>query len=168
MYPAVDIGSFNSAPTGDVTGSLRACADVPDWADLLLAGRPYSDIDDVVRRADYLARMWSHDDVRQALAAHPRIGERSSGPRVEAALSAREQGGVIVDHEVTYRLCEGNAEYERRFDHVFLIRAAGRSGHEILAELYRRLENDDTTEIAETADELRDIALLRLRAVLST
>lgn len=113
------IGSFTHAPAEDVTGSLRACVDVPDWADLLLAGRPYSDIDDVVRRADYLARMWSHDDVLRALAAHPRIGERSSGLRVEAALSAREQGGVIVDQEVTHRLRAGNIEYERRFDHVF-------------------------------------------------
>lgn len=164
----MDIGSFNHAPAEEVTGSLRACADVPDWADLLLAGRPFSDIDDVVRRAGYLARMWSQDDVLRALAAHPRIGERSSAGRAEAELSAREQGGVLVDQEVTYRLRAGNVEYERRFDHVFLIRAAGRSGHEILAELYRRLGNDDTTELAETADELRDIALLRLRAVLSS
>lgn len=163
----MDIGSFNRATAQDMTGSLRACADVPDWAELLLAGRPYNDIDDVVRRADYLSRKWSRDDVLHALAAHPRIGERSSGPRVEAAMSAREQGGVIVDSEVTYRLRDGNVEYERRFDHVFLIRAAGRSGHEILSELYRRLDNDDTTELAETADELRDIALLRLRAVLT-
>jgi 2-oxo-4-hydroxy-4-carboxy-5-ureidoimidazoline decarboxylase len=151
-----------------VTGLLRACVDVPDWADVLLAGRPYSDVDDVVRRATYLAGMWSEDDVARALAAHPRIGERWSGPRAVAALSASEQGGVLVDQEVTYRLHDGNVEYERRFGHVFLIRAAGRSGHEILAELYRRLANDDTTELAETAAELRDIAVLRLRAGLST
>jgi 2-oxo-4-hydroxy-4-carboxy-5-ureidoimidazoline decarboxylase len=163
----VDIGFFNSAPAEDVTGSLRTCVDIAHWADLLLAGRPYADVDDVVRRADYLARKWTREDVLGALAAHPRIGERSSGPRPEAAMSAREQGGVLVDSEVTYRLREGNVEYERRFDRVFLIRAAGRSGHEILGELYRRLANDDVTEFTETADELRDIALLRLRAVLS-
>jgi 2-oxo-4-hydroxy-4-carboxy-5-ureidoimidazoline decarboxylase len=166
-YSAVDIGTFNTAPADDVTDSLRACVDVPDWGALLLAGRPYSDVDDIVRRADYLARRWSPGDVLRALAAHPRIGQRASGTGAEAALSAREQGGVLVDDEVTYRLRAGNVEYERRFDHVFLIRAAGRSGHEILAELYRRLGNDDTTEFAETADELRDIALLRLRAVLA-
>lgn len=164
----MDIGSFNSAPVEDVTGSLRACVDVPDWADRLLAGRPYSDADDVVRRADYLARKWTPDDVLRALGAHPRIGERSSGIWADAALSAHEHGGVLVDQEVTYRLHEGNLEYERRFDHVFLIRAAGRSRHEILAELYRRLDNDDTTELTETAEELRDIALLRLRAPLSS
>lgn len=164
----MDIGFFNSAPAEDMTSSLRACVDVSDWPDLLLAGRPYSDVDDVVRRADYLAGMWTQDDVSRALGAHPRIGERSSGPRAGAALSADEQGGVLVDEEVTYRLREGNLEYERRFGHVFLIRAAGRSGHDILAELYRRFGNDNTTELTETAQALRDIALLRLRAVLSS
>ena len=45
---------------------------------------------------------------------------------------------------------------------MFLIRAAGRGSAEILAELERRLGNDDETERAETVTALRDIALLRL------
>ena len=57
------------------------------------------------------------------------------------------------------RLLDGNIAYERRFGHVFLIRAAGRDGEEILAELERRLRNDDETERAETVDNLRQIAL---------
>jgi 2-oxo-4-hydroxy-4-carboxy-5-ureidoimidazoline decarboxylase len=64
------------------------------------------------------------------------------------------------------RLAAGNAAYERRFDHVFLIRAAGRSGEEILGELGRRLGNDDAVERAETVDNLREIALLRLEEAL--
>ena len=47
---------------------------------------------------------------------------------------------------------------------MFLIRAAGRDAEEILAELDRRLANDDATERAETVDNLRQIALLRLEA----
>ena len=60
------------------------------------------------------------------------------------------------------RLAEGNRAYEERFDRVFLIRAAGRSGPEMLAELERRLGNDDATERTETVTQLREIALLRL------
>ena len=60
----------------------------------------------------------------------------------------------------------GNAAYEQRFDRVFLIRAAGRSAEEILAELDRRLENDDATERAETVDNLRQITALRLEQAL--
>ena len=48
---------------------------------------------------------------------------------------------------------------------MFLIRAAGRSSAEILAELQRRLGNDDVTERAETVRALRDIAVLRLQQV---
>jgi 2-oxo-4-hydroxy-4-carboxy-5-ureidoimidazoline decarboxylase len=62
------------------------------------------------------------------------------------------------------RLAAGNAAYEQRFDRVFLIRAAGRSADEILAELDRRLENDDATERSETVEQLGEIAVLRLES----
>ena len=65
---------------------------------------------------------------------------------------------------VTRALAEGNAAYEERFDRVFIIRAAGRAAPEILGELRRRLGNDDQTERIETVRQLREIALLRLRA----
>ena len=70
------------------------------------------------------------------------------------------------DAAVMAALAEGNREYERRFDRVFLIRAAGRSANEVLAELRRRLDNDDETERAETVAALREIALLRLKDVM--
>jgi 2-oxo-4-hydroxy-4-carboxy-5-ureidoimidazoline decarboxylase len=66
---------------------------------------------------------------------------------------------------VAQRLAAGNVAYEERFGHVFLIRAAGRSGAEILAELERRLANDAAAERAETVDNLRQIALLRLEGM---
>jgi 2-oxo-4-hydroxy-4-carboxy-5-ureidoimidazoline decarboxylase len=56
--------------------------------------------------------------------------------------------------------------YEERFERVFLIRASGRTGPQILAELDRRLGNDPATERAETVSQLREIALLRLEQVL--
>ena len=40
---------------------------------------------------------------------------------------------------------------------------AGRSPEEMLAELERRLGNDDETEAREAIEQLRQIALLRLR-----
>ena len=69
------------------------------------------------------------------------------------------------DAAVMAALAEGNREYEQRFGRVFLIRAAGRSASEVLAELRRRLGNDDETERAETVAALREIALLRLKDV---
>jgi 2-oxo-4-hydroxy-4-carboxy-5-ureidoimidazoline decarboxylase len=47
---------------------------------------------------------------------------------------------------------------------VFLIRAAGLTGPEILGELRRRLDNPPDVERDEMLDNLRQIALLRLEA----
>ena len=71
------------------------------------------------------------DEVDDALARHPRIGERPAPaqPGREAGWSRSEQGGVDAgDAVLAMALRAGNAEYEKRFGRVFLIRAAGRSG----------------------------------------
>ena len=72
-----------------------------------------------------------------------------------------------ADAEVRAALVEGNRAYEERFDHVFLIRAAGRSPREMLAELRRRLANDVETERAEVTEQLAQITALRLKGLLS-
>ena len=142
---------------------LLACLSVPRWADDVLAGAPYDDRRSLLARADDAARELSEAELEQALAGHPRIGERAAAGH-NAAASAREQAGVVStgSTDVTERLVAGNRAYEERFGHVFLIRAAGRSGTEILAELERRLGNPPEAERGETVDNLRQIALLRL------
>jgi 2-oxo-4-hydroxy-4-carboxy-5-ureidoimidazoline decarboxylase len=136
---------------------LLGCLSVPRWADDVLAGQPYADRDALIAAADRAAREFTDDELGQALSGHPRIGERGG------ARSQQEQSGVDpTQGDTAQRLKEGNAAYEERFDRVFLVRAAGRDADEILAELGRRLQNDDATERAETVDNLRQIALLRL------
>ncbi|MDQ6714703.1 MAG: xanthine permease, partial [Actinomycetota bacterium] len=116
--------------------------------------------------AEAAAATLSDEELDLALAGHPRIGERPSAGH-DAEHSRREQANVDpADEELADRLAAGNRAYEGRFARVFLIRAAGRSSSEILAELDRRLTNDDATERAETVSQLREIALLRLDSVL--
>ncbi|WP_062515920.1 2-oxo-4-hydroxy-4-carboxy-5-ureidoimidazoline decarboxylase [Demequina gelatinilytica] len=143
---------------------LLACLRVSRWADEL-ASRAYPSLLSLERAAVSAATPLSPGEVDEALAAHPRIGERRAGVDAEARFSASEQASSASDDAVlAARLAEGNRAYEARFDRVFLIRAAGRSREEIVAELERRLLNDDVVELAEVADQLRGIALLRLRA----
>ena len=143
---------------------LLGCLSVPRWADDVLAGQPYDDRAALLDRADEAARSLSEDELEQALAAHPRIGGRGGAQMSEQ--SQREQAGVDpASGDTAARLEAGNAAYEQRFGRVFLIRAAGRDADEILAELDRRLRNDDDAERAETVDNLRQIALLRLEAL---
>ena len=141
---------------------LLGCLSVPRWADEVLAGQPYADHAALLDAADTAARELTDEELDQALSGHPRIGERGG------AQSQQEQSGVDPDAgDTAARLAAGNAAYEERFDRVFLIRAAGRDAEEILGELDRRLRNDDATERAETVDNLRQIALLRLEGALS-
>jgi 2-oxo-4-hydroxy-4-carboxy-5-ureidoimidazoline decarboxylase len=157
--------AFNALPEAEARQRLARCLDVPRWVDTVLEGRPYADRDALLAVAANAAEL-SDDELDAALAQHPRIGERA-GAGHDAAFSSREQAGVDrSDADVAARLADGNHAYEARFDRVFLIRAAGRDAEEVLAELERRLGNDDATERTETAEQLRQIALLRLAHVI--
>lgn len=59
-------------------------------------------------------------------------------------------------------MLKGNLAYEKKFDFIFLIRAAGRSSEEILTALNYRLVNDLDTEKRIVHQQLLEIALLRL------
>ena len=159
----MSLEDFNALPQPEAAERLSTCLDVPRWVDQVLAGRPYADLDALVSVARNAAVEMSDDELTTALARHPRIGEKA-GAGHDAEFSAREQSGVAASD--AERLVEANRAYEDRFDRVFLIRAAGRSSGEILAECERRLGNDDETERTETIEQLTQIALLRLEQVI--
>jgi 2-oxo-4-hydroxy-4-carboxy-5-ureidoimidazoline decarboxylase len=162
----VRIDDFNAMSPDQADAAVRPCADIGSWVQALVAGRPYDAVADLLAVADLQARTWSPAEVTAALADHPRIGERHAGTGASAQLSGREQAGVDAqDLDVQRRLAAGNAAYEERFDRIFLVRAAGRSAAEILALLDERLTNDPDTELAVTAGQLREIALLRLEGL---
>jgi 2-oxo-4-hydroxy-4-carboxy-5-ureidoimidazoline decarboxylase len=160
-----ELDGFNGLPEAEARERLRDCLDVPRWVDTVLEGRPYADRGALLKVAEVAAGAMTDEELESALDRHPRIGERGSGGHAEEH-SAREQAGVDpADRDVTRRLAAGNLAYEEKFDRVFLIRAHGRTGPQILAELDRRLQNDPATEREETVTQLREIALLRLEQV---
>jgi 2-oxo-4-hydroxy-4-carboxy-5-ureidoimidazoline decarboxylase len=148
----------------DVTESdLRAALHVERWVADVLQGSPYADWPALSAAASEAASPLSTAEIDEAMAAHPRIGERPLGTTVADDFSRAEQQSPDVENQhLAKALAEGNATYEKRFGRVFLIRAAGRSRAEIVDTLERRLKLDDETELAIVGDELRDIALLRL------
>ncbi len=162
------LDEFNGAPADRAVEALRACNAAPRFAASLVAARPFGDVDTLVARAEEIARALPWDEVAIALAAHPRIGDRVEGSTAEAAASRREQSSVSdADDAMRAALLAGNREYEARFDHVFLIRASGRSPEEMLAELRRRLGNDEQAERAEVTEQLAQITALRVKGLVS-
>jgi OHCU decarboxylase len=134
------------------------------WAKQVAAGRPYADLAALQQAADQVWTGLGPDDWLEAFAAHPRIGERGGA---SADWSRREQAGVgAAGEDIRQRIAAGNAEYEARFGHVFLISAAGRDATEILDALQRRLGNDPDTELRVAAEEHRRITRLRIEQLM--
>ncbi|MCU1537596.1 MAG: uraD [Humibacillus sp.] len=162
------LAELNSLPSDAVRALLLRCLSVPRWADDVIAGRPYAAVPDLLAAARQAAAHLDDAELESALGAHPRIGERPTGARHDAEHSRREQAGVDpADTAMADQLAAGNAAYERRFGRVFLVRAAGRTASELLAELDRRLGNDEVSERAETVTALGEIAVLRLEQAVS-
>jgi 2-oxo-4-hydroxy-4-carboxy-5-ureidoimidazoline decarboxylase len=162
-----DVDAFNHRPAQDAAAAVRACNAAPAFVDAVVTGRPYDDVEALVTHAEQVARALPWEQVTEALAAHPRIGDRVAGSSAEAAASRREQGSMrTAGDDVRADLLDGNRAYEQRFGHVFLIRAAGRTPEEMLAELRRRLGNDEATERAEVTEQLAQITGLRIKGLI--
>lgn len=164
----IALHDFNHLPHEKALALIHSCVALPEWADALALRRPYASRDELFSTANALTQNWDEAALAQALNAHPRIGEKPAGSQAEAALSRQEQGEVNDrDADLARALREGNARYEARFGRVFLIRAKGRSGEEILQALHARLENSDAQEVRAALEQLREITLLRLEGVIS-
>ncbi|WP_243716471.1 2-oxo-4-hydroxy-4-carboxy-5-ureidoimidazoline decarboxylase [Actinomadura darangshiensis] len=149
-----------------VTEELAACCASRRWVEAL-AGRSYKDVGDLQAASKRALDALEWADVEEALAAHPRIGDRVQGGTREAGWSRGEQSGMDgTAADLQAALVEGNRAYEEHFGHVFLICASGRSALEMLGELRERLGNDVETERAAVRRELAKIVDLRLAKLL--
>ena len=157
---------LNALTEADARAGLLSCCASSRWADAMIAARPFAGDAELFDAAE--RSWWALDraDWLEAFTAHPRIGDgvaAGPGPAATREWSRQEQGrAATASPDVRAALAAGNAEYERRFGHVFLICATGRPADEILAELRRRLENDPAEELREAAGEQAKVTRLRL------
>jgi 2-oxo-4-hydroxy-4-carboxy-5-ureidoimidazoline decarboxylase len=130
------------------------------WAQLVAASGPYETVETVLEAAELAFDQLEPDDWHAGIRGHARIAE----PPTDDEREAREQSGVLgADADTLAALRDGNAAYEARFGHIFLIRATGRSAAEMLAALQERLGNPSDAEFHIATQELREITRLRLR-----
>ncbi|MDX6228312.1 MAG: hypothetical protein QOI76_1702 [Frankiales bacterium] len=148
-------------PVGELrTVLLQACGSRA-WVDAMLAARPWPD-----GPLEAARDAWSAlrpDDWREALAAHPRIGDRTPAGSQES----REQSATAgADEAVLAGIAAGNLAYEEKFGLTYVVRASGRSAAELLAVLRSRLGNAPTDELAVAAEQQAEITALRLGRLL--
>ena len=159
----MQLAAFNALPAPEAGELVRSCARIPSFVTALTDGRPYPGLGELLatardrrgcvdrRRGDRRPgrsppdRRTAHGRRRERRHVRPRAGRRRPGRRRAAAPPGRRQppvrGALRAD---------------------LLVRAAGRSGAELLDLLEQRLTNDPATELAVTREQLAEIALLRL------
>ena len=158
----VSLETLNALPAERAGEYLLACCSSARWASNVTSGRPYASVGEILARSDQAVAGLDQADLEQALAGHPRIG---AGPA--AGWSRREQAGVQGADQATFQaLADGNVAYERRFGHIYLVCASGRSAGELLALLRERLGHDPGTEWGIVRRELGKINRIRLRRLL--
>lgn len=155
---------INQLPPDAAATALARCCASRQWVKRMLAGRPFTDDERLFEASE--REWWALDrgDWFEAFAAHPRIGERTSDD-----WSKSEQRSVAgAGKDVLLALREENGAYERRFGHVYLVCATGRSAAELLADVQQRLGNDPDTELRLAAGEQAKITRLRLEKLVTS
>ena len=161
------LSRWNLLPAHEAAKEILPCCGSQAWASGMASSRPVQDAATLLATSDRIWRDLTTSDWLEAFHSHPRIGET----RRPAESSARSQNwseqeqryAAESDDSLKQALAEGNREYEQRFGWIFIICATGKSANEILANLRRRLNNDDATELRGAAEQQRQIAEIRLR-----
>ena len=165
------LGHLNEISTAEAETEFLKCCGSRRWAREMTAARPFSDVAELLSKADNFWWSLSESDWLEAFRAHPKIGEKKAAAAQSAQAagwSAQEQAGVAhASAATTNELARRNREYEDRFGFIFIVCATGKSSEEMLAMLNARMTNDPETELRTAAEEQRKITHLRLEKLLN-
>jgi 2-oxo-4-hydroxy-4-carboxy-5-ureidoimidazoline decarboxylase len=165
------LARWNGLRMPNAVQEILPCCGSKAWAYGLAARRPFHDVTTLLAASDETWGNLSAADWMEAFRSHPRIGEsrtNESASVQSAAWSAQEQQKVAAAGDAAkIALAEANEKYERRFGHIFIVCATGKSAAEILEILRRRLQNDERTELLEAAEQQRQIIRIRVTKWLS-
>lgn len=166
----MSLESLNTMSTANAWQTLMQCCTAERWVEAMVSGRPYANEQDLCESANRYWQDLSEEDYLQAFAGHPQIGNIDSLHSKYAntkALAAGEQSSVTTaDSDVIKALAQGNRDYLEKFGFIFIVCATGKSAAEMLALLQQRLSNNRLTELANAAEQQRNIFQLRLRKLL--
>lgn len=163
---------LNELSESEARQKLLAVCGSKRWANRMIARRPFANVEAIYAAADADWFGLEQKDWLEAFSHHPRIGERNLAQAkfaATAAQSSKEQSGMAgASDDVRAEFAARNAEYERKFGHVFLICATGKTGEEMLGNLRERMKNDAATELRNAANEQSKIVRIRLGKLVET
>lgn len=171
MQATRDLDWLNTLPSEEAEKELLQCCGSSRWAQQMVKGRPYSQLETMLVSANEIWWSLQPADWLEAFRSHPRIGEKKAATSVSdqsRQWSGQEQAGVRdASREAVDSLAKLNQAYEQKFGFIFIICATGKSSDEMLAALRKRLENDPVTELPIAAAEQNKITELRLKKLVN-
>lgn len=123
----------------------------------MMSRQPFGTDEYAIEVGNECWKMLGPSDWIEAFSHHPRIGERVSGTE-----ASEQAGAQSADERVKAELAEVNREYEKRFGHIYIVCATGKSAAELLQIARGRLTHDPDIELKVAGEELRKIMNLRL------
>ena len=157
---------INELNADDATATFLKCCGCERWARELAEARPYASEDEIFKRAEDSFEDLTRDELMEAFASHPKIGDVDSLRKKYADTkdwAENEQSGVNgTSQEVLHSLAQGNEDYERKFGYIFIVCATGKTADEMLSMLNERLTNHSDKELSIAAAEQKKITYLRL------
>jgi OHCU decarboxylase len=166
----LELASLNTLSTSRAEEEFLKCCDSRNWAQQMVAARPYLGLNELITNAERVWWSLDHQDWLEAFHSHPKIGEKKAAAptAVEAQQwSEDEQSGIRNSAQQTLdALAKLNQTYEEKFGYIFIVCASGKSSEEMLAILHDRLKNNAAEELRVAAAEQAKITELRLRKLL--
>jgi len=163
----ITIDEFNEMDASVAKGLLQDCCASREWNTALLASRPYTDLQELLQRADQVWSDLSEKDYLEAFDAHPRIGDPDSLKARYGStrnMAEGEQSGMqTASDKVINELADLNNRYYDQFGFIFIVCATGKSARQMLELIKERVYRDRDAEVVTAAEEQRKITEIRLR-----
>jgi 2-oxo-4-hydroxy-4-carboxy-5-ureidoimidazoline decarboxylase len=159
------LARWNSLDAAEAAREALPCCGSSAWAIALASKRPIADQTSLIEASEAIWQALPEQRWREAFDSHPRIGQKHAASHATAQSlqwSANEQQNVSADDIAKLALEAAQHRYEQKFGRIFIICATGKSYGEILTALEARMQNDDSTELREAAEQQRQITHLRL------
>jgi 2-oxo-4-hydroxy-4-carboxy-5-ureidoimidazoline decarboxylase len=154
---AVPLRRFNRVPPAEAVELLQQCLPVDRWVQTVAAARPYRHLDDLFEVAREAAFPFAPAELEAALAAL----------KVPTVVPPERRRETAVEARLREQIVAGVKHYQQRFGRPFLIHAEGKTGAQILVQLWERLSHDLDTEDDILAQQIRQNALLILADTIS-
>jgi 2-oxo-4-hydroxy-4-carboxy-5-ureidoimidazoline decarboxylase len=144
--------------TSEARRRLEAALGVRRWVDEVAAGGPYLTLEALASAVDAAGAHLTDEEIDVAVSPSPAMGAP------EASGLPPGEGLDRTDEGVDAAIARGVEVYQQRFGRPFLLRTGGLGRQAVLDELQRRLKNDPADEAAEVKQQLREMAVQRVRA----